>query len=113
MATKVQLRPPPPLPPPLGTTAGVREHICAVTRNYTTSPRLTYQTVSGVNGPLVVLDNVKFAQYAEIVNFTLPNGTARSGQVLEVVGSKAIVQVRHPPAHLPAQTSQAQDIYLR
>uniref|UniRef100_A0A8C4IZP5 Vacuolar proton pump subunit B n=1 Tax=Dromaius novaehollandiae TaxID=8790 RepID=A0A8C4IZP5_DRONO len=44
-------------------------------------------------GPLVVLDNVKFAQYAEIVNFTLPNGTSRSGQVLEVVGSKAIVQV--------------------
>ncbi|KAI6069770.1 Vacuolar proton pump subunit B [Aix galericulata] len=34
-----------------------------------------------------------FAQYAEIVNFTLPNGTSRSGQVLEVVGSKAIVQV--------------------
>uniref|UniRef100_A0A8B9IN13 Vacuolar proton pump subunit B n=1 Tax=Anser cygnoides TaxID=8845 RepID=A0A8B9IN13_ANSCY len=52
-----------------------------------------YRTVCGVNGPLVVLDNVKFAQYAEIVNFTLPNGTSRSGQVLEVVGSKAIVQV--------------------
>lgn len=36
----------------------------------------------------------QFAQYAEIVNFTLPNGTTRSGQVLEVMGSKAIVQVR-------------------
>ncbi|KAJ6633055.1 hypothetical protein lerEdw1_014565, partial [Lerista edwardsae] len=66
--------------------------------------RKAYRTVCGVNGPLVVLDNVKvlfslllalvrFAQYAEIVNFTLPNGTQRSGQVLEVVGSKAIVQV--------------------
>ncbi|NXD87815.1 VATB1 ATPase, partial [Halcyon senegalensis] len=52
-----------------------------------------YRTVCGVNGPLVVLDNVKFAQYAEIVNFTLPNGTSRSGQVLEVMGSKAIVQL--------------------
>ncbi|KFM02612.1 V-type proton ATPase subunit B, kidney isoform, partial [Aptenodytes forsteri] len=52
-----------------------------------------YKTVCGVNGPLVVLDNVKFAQYAEIVNFMLPNGTSRSGQVLEVMGSKAIVQV--------------------
>ncbi|XP_057244138.1 V-type proton ATPase subunit B, kidney isoform-like, partial [Malurus melanocephalus] len=52
-----------------------------------------YRTVCGVNGPLVVLDNVKFAQYAEIVNFTLPNGTTRSGQVLEVMGAKAIVQV--------------------
>lgn len=35
----------------------------------------------------------QFAQYAEIVNFTLPNGTQRSGQVLEVSGTKAIVQV--------------------
>ncbi|XP_017694947.1 PREDICTED: V-type proton ATPase subunit B, kidney isoform [Lepidothrix coronata] len=55
--------------------------------------RPAYRTVCGVNGPLVVLDNVKFAQYAEIVNFTLPNGSTRSGQVLEVMGSKAIVQV--------------------
>ncbi|XP_077157435.1 V-type proton ATPase subunit B, kidney isoform [Paroedura picta] len=75
------------------TLAGAREHMQAVTRNYITHPRLTYKTVCGVNGPLVVLDNVKFAQFAEIVNFTLPNGTQRSGQVLEVVGSKAIVQV--------------------
>ncbi|NWU53117.1 VATB1 ATPase, partial [Dromas ardeola] len=57
------------------------------------SPPPAYKTVCGVNGPLVVLDNVKFAQYAEIVNFMLPNGTSRSGQVLEVMGSKAIVQV--------------------
>ncbi|NXE16633.1 VATB1 ATPase, partial [Lophotis ruficrista] len=56
-------------------------------------PTPAYRTVCGVNGPLVVLDNVKFAQYAEIVNFTLPNGTSRSGQVLEVMGAKAIVQV--------------------
>uniref|UniRef100_A0A8C3SPV4 Vacuolar proton pump subunit B n=1 Tax=Chelydra serpentina TaxID=8475 RepID=A0A8C3SPV4_CHESE len=40
-----------------------------------------------------LLLSAQFAQYAEIVNFTLPNGTSRSGQVLEVVGSKAIVQV--------------------
>ncbi|KAJ1213238.1 hypothetical protein NDU88_000876 [Pleurodeles waltl] len=53
----------------------------------------TYKTVCAVNGPLVVLDNVKFAKFAEIVNFTLPDGVVRSGQVLEVVGKKAIVQV--------------------
>ncbi|KAA8584147.1 hypothetical protein FQN60_015355 [Etheostoma spectabile] len=43
-----------------------------------------YSTVSGVNGPLVILDNVKFPRYAEIVHLTLPDGTKRSGQVLEV-----------------------------
>ncbi|KAF5923018.1 hypothetical protein HPG69_004340 [Diceros bicornis minor] len=52
-----------------------------------------YKTVSGVNGPLVILDHVKFPRYAEIVHLTLPDGTKRSGQVLEVSGSKAVVQV--------------------
>ena len=52
-----------------------------------------YKTVVGVNGPLVILDNVKFPKYAEIVNLTLPNGELRSGQVLEVSGNKAVVQV--------------------
>ncbi|XP_051895310.1 V-type proton ATPase subunit B-like [Pristis pectinata] len=73
--------------------AGAREHVCAVTRDYIAQPRLTYRTISAVNGPLVVLDNVKFPRYAEIVNFTLPDKSERSGQVLEVVGSKAVVQV--------------------
>ena len=43
--------------------------------------------------PLVVLENVKFPSYNEIVSLTLPDGTRRGGQVLEVSGNKAIVQV--------------------
>jgi V-type H+-transporting ATPase subunit B len=31
----------------------------AVVRDYIVEPRLEYRTVSGVNGPLVILDNVK------------------------------------------------------
>ena len=46
-----------------------------------------------MNGPLVILDNVKLPKYAEIVNLTLGDGTTRSGQVLEVAGSRAVVQV--------------------
>uniref|UniRef100_A0A8D3C1J8 V-type proton ATPase subunit B, brain isoform n=1 Tax=Scophthalmus maximus TaxID=52904 RepID=A0A8D3C1J8_SCOMX len=76
-----------------GVAAAARTHTQAVTRNYISQPRLTYSTVSGVNGPLVILDNVKFPRYAEIVHLTLPDGTKRSGQVLEVIGSKAVVQV--------------------
>lgn len=44
-------------------------------------------------GPLVVLDNVKFPSFNEIVTLTLPDGTRRGGQVLEISGRKAIVQV--------------------
>ncbi|MBN3295783.1 VATB2 ATPase, partial [Amia calva] len=76
-----------------GPEAAARQHTQAVTRNYISQPRLTYSTVSGVNGPLVILDNVKFPKYAEIVHLTLPDGTKRSGQVLEVIGTKAVVQV--------------------
>lgn len=31
----------------------------AATRHYGIEPRMEYKTVSGVNGPLVILDNVK------------------------------------------------------
>ncbi|KAF5389177.1 hypothetical protein D9757_003526 [Collybiopsis confluens] len=65
----------------------------AVTREYAVQPHLDYRTVSAINGPLVVLDNVKFPSYNEIVQLTLPDGSKRGGQVLEVQGKKAIVQV--------------------
>ncbi|CRG91881.1 V-type H+-transporting ATPase subunit B [Talaromyces islandicus] len=56
-------------------------------------PRIRYNTIGGVNGPLVILDNVKFPRYNEIVSLTLPDGTERSGQVLEARGNRAVVQV--------------------
>jgi V-type H+-transporting ATPase subunit B len=73
--------------------AAHRVHEAAVVRNYEVQPRLNYKTVTGVNGPLVILDNVKFPKFAEIVSLTLNDGTTRAGQVLEVTGNRAIVQV--------------------
>ena len=40
-----------------------------------------YSTIQGVNGPLVILDNVKLPRFAEIVNLTLGSGEVRQGQV--------------------------------
>ena len=51
----------------------------------------------------MILDNVKFPKFAEIVNLTLPDGTVRSGQVLEVSGTKAIVQVFEGTAGIDAK----------
>lgn len=65
----------------------------AAVRNYQLEPRLEYKTISGVQGPLVILENVKTPRYAEIVNVTLGDGESRVGQVLEVAGNKAVVQV--------------------
>jgi V-type H+-transporting ATPase subunit B len=39
------------------------------------------------------LDNVKFPRYAEIVNINFGKNQVRKGQVLEVYGKKAVVQV--------------------
>lgn len=56
-------------------------------------PRLEYQTVIGVNGPLVILDHVRNARYGEIVRVLLADGTSKTGQVLETSGNRAVVQV--------------------
>ncbi|KAK1359381.1 hypothetical protein POM88_043855 [Heracleum sosnowskyi] len=53
---------------------------------------MEYRTVSGVAGPLVILDKVKGPKFQEIVNIQLGDGTTRRGQVLEVDGEKAVVQ---------------------
>uniref|UniRef100_A0A3Q2PMW2 V-type proton ATPase subunit B, brain isoform n=1 Tax=Fundulus heteroclitus TaxID=8078 RepID=A0A3Q2PMW2_FUNHE len=60
-------------------SAASREHAMAVSRDYISQPRLS--------------ECGCFPKYAEIVHLTLPDGTKRSGQVLEVTGSKAVVQV--------------------
>uniref|UniRef100_A0A0N5C970 Vacuolar proton pump subunit B n=1 Tax=Strongyloides papillosus TaxID=174720 RepID=A0A0N5C970_STREA len=74
-------------------------------QNYNTRPRLTYKTVTGVNGPLVILGDVKFPQYAEVVQLTLPDGTKRSGKVLEVSKNKAVVQVFEGTAGIDAKNT--------
>lgn len=90
----------------------------ATIRNYNTNPRIgtlfffcfsiffctkafisVYRTVTGVNGPLVILNDVKFPQFSEIVHITLPDGSKRSGQVLEITRNKAVVQVAYSLLH--------------
>lgn len=65
----------------------------AATRDYNIAPRIDYRTVVKVDGPQVVLENVKFPKYAEIVNVILADGSTRKGQVLEINNRKAIVQI--------------------
>jgi V-type H+-transporting ATPase subunit B len=62
-------------------------------KNTTINPRVEYRTVLNVEGPLVILDNVKFPKYAEIVNVRLGDGSLRKGQVLEISGKRAVVQI--------------------
>lgn len=72
---------------------GALINAAAAVRDYHVDPRLEYRTIAGVQGPLVILENVKSPRFAEIVNITLGDGEARVGQVLEVAGNKAVVQI--------------------
>lgn len=83
-------------------------NVAAVTRDYKINPRLDYRTVSGVNGPLVILDNVKLPRFAEIVNISLGDGSKRKGQVLEVAGNKAVVQVFEGTSGIDAKNTRVE-----
>merc|ERR1711871_617793 len=71
----------------MGRLASNRQTMVAIT------PNLEYKTVQAVNGPLVILDKVRLPKFSEIVQLKLLDGTIRTGQVLEVSGDKAVVQV--------------------
>lgn len=82
----------------------------ACNKNVLHSACADYSSVVAVKGPLVILDNVKVSELlcmlellslvvlqlpkaAEIVNITLGSGEKRAGQVLEINGKMAVVQV--------------------
>lgn len=77
----------------MDTSDAFNTNVQAVTRDYNITPRIDYRTVIKVDGPLVILDNVKFPKFAEIVNVCLQDGSVRKGQVLEISGKRAVVQV--------------------
>jgi len=52
-----------------------------------------YRTLTYVTGPLIFVENVHGVAYNEMVAVLMPDGTERSGQVLEVSGSTAVIQV--------------------
>jgi V/A-type H+-transporting ATPase subunit B len=54
---------------------------------------IEYRTISEISGPLVFVERTKNVAYNELVEIALPNGERKRGQVLEVEGDRALVQV--------------------
>lgn len=52
-----------------------------------------YIGLKEISGPLVVLDNVVGASYDEMAEFYLDDGTKRLGRIVEIRGSRAVIQV--------------------
>jgi len=55
--------------------------------------RKEYLKLDKVEGPLVVLSNVKDAAYGEMVTIKLDNGAVRKGKIIKIDGTKAVIQV--------------------
>ncbi|RKY42407.1 MAG: V-type ATP synthase subunit B, partial [Candidatus Omnitrophota bacterium] len=52
-----------------------------------------YQTVSQIQGPLLVVKKIEGVKYAELAEVILPQGERRFGKVLEVTEDLAIIQI--------------------
>ncbi len=54
---------------------------------------IQYVGLNEINGPLVVLENVKGISYDEIAHIKLSDGSTRLGRVVEISDDKAVLQV--------------------
>ena len=52
-----------------------------------------YQTISKITGPLIVVEDIKDVGYRELVTVMLKDGTERTGQVLELEGDTAVIEI--------------------
>ena len=52
-----------------------------------------YKTIRQIASPLMIVDNVEGVTYDELAEIELPGGETRHCKVLEVEGSKAVVQL--------------------
>ncbi len=52
-----------------------------------------YKTIMEVAGPLMLVEQVEGIKYEELAEIQMPGGEIRRGQVLEVSGDKALVQI--------------------
>jgi V/A-type H+-transporting ATPase subunit B len=65
-----------------------------------------YQTVNYVTGPLIFVEDVHSVAYNEMVAIVMPDGSERSGQVLEVSGDTAVIQVFEGTAGIDIATTR-------
>lgn len=65
-----------------------------------------YRSVSEISGPLMMVENVEGVKYDELVEIRTDSGEIRQGQVLEISGDKAVVQIFEGTNNLGAADSR-------
>jgi V/A-type H+-transporting ATPase subunit B len=65
-----------------------------------------YQTITNIAGPLLIVEGVEQGKFDELVTIELPNGEIRRGRILEVDGSRVLVQVFEGTSGIDVETSR-------
>lgn len=69
-------------------------------------PQQTYRRIKAVNGPLIILNNINYLKYSEIVTLKLPDRSIRRGQVLEIAGKRAVIQIFEGTSGIDAKDTE-------
>lgn len=69
-----------------------------------------YSTVVEIAGPLMIVDNVSGVSYGEVVEIETAGGERKTGQVLDSMENKAVVQVFEGTTGLDTKTTKARFI---
>ena len=56
-----------------------------------------YRSARGLDGPLMIVEEVEDVTYGELADIELPDGSVRRGQVLEAAAGRALVQLFEAP----------------
>ena len=66
-----------------------------------------YRTISGLSGPLMMVENTTDVRYDELVEIELANGEKRRGRVLEIESTRALVQVFEGTSGIDVDSTKA------
>ena len=65
-----------------------------------------YRTISSISGPLVFVEKVSGGSLGEMCSVVLGNGEKRTGQILQLMGTTAIVQVLQGTSGIDTETTR-------
>lgn len=69
---------------------------------------IEYVGLKNIKGPLAVIDGVSGASYEEMVTVTMDDGSKRIGRVIEISGSKAVIQIFEGTSGLSLENTRTQ-----
>lgn len=65
----------------------------SISKEFGVSMRYEYRGLTGINGPMIIIEGAQDIGYEEICEIKIDNGDKKLGRVVEISGNKAVIQV--------------------